>query len=149
VLVAALLSIGVQPTHPTPPTDPGPGSARKVPAGQPSLEPSLSGARREIRSFITAFLAYEVGGHDAAAEVAIRSDASAAFGRQLLADPPTPPGRPRPGSARITSLDIDRVPGHPGLVLASGDARRPQGTEPFSFLFERHGGRWPAVAPGE
>jgi hypothetical protein len=148
-LVAVLLLIGRHPAQPTPPGDPGPGSAAEAPHGRPNIEPSLSGARPPVRSFITAFLAYEVGGHDAAAELAIRSHASPAFGRLLLTDPPTPPGRARPGSARITSLGIDRVPDHRDLVLASGDARRPQGTEPFSFLFERHAGRWLAVAPGE
>jgi hypothetical protein len=58
-------------------------------------------------------------------------------------------GRPGQAAARITSLRIDRVPGHPYLVLASGDARRAEGPEPFSFLFARRGGRWLALAPGE
>jgi hypothetical protein len=103
----------------------------------------------QVRLFVTAFLAYEVGGGDPAAKALIRSHASPSFARELLADPPTPPDRSRPASAQITSLHVDPVPGHPDLALASGDARRPGGTEPFSFLFECRAGRWLAVAPGE
>jgi hypothetical protein len=108
-----------------------------------------SGARARIRRFIAAFLAYEVGGGNPATTAAIRAHASPPFARQLLSDPPSPLRRPGPGGARITSLHVDPVPGHPHLALASGEARRPQGAEPFSFLFEGRAGRWVAVAPGE
>lgn len=111
--------------------------------------PSPAGARAQIRRFITAFLAYEVGGGDPATTAAIRTHSSSAFARELLSDPPSALRRPGPGVARIASLHVDPVPGHPELALASGEAPRPSGPEPFAFLFARRAGRWLAVAPGE
>jgi hypothetical protein len=137
---------------------PGPGtpSATRVPRPAASRAPSAgarpaaaAAIRPEARRFIAAFLSYEVGVGGPAITAVIQACASRHFAHQLLSEPPRPAGRPSHGAARITSLRIDPVPGHPVLALASGDARRPEGPEPFSFLFARRGGRWLAVAPGE
>jgi hypothetical protein len=107
------------------------------------------GARRQVRHFIAAFLSYEVGRDGRGVAATIRACASPRLARQLLSQPPTSPGRPSHGRARITSLHINPVPGEPDLVLASGDASRPEGPEPFSFLIAQRDGRWLALAPGE
>jgi hypothetical protein len=146
-LVVALLLVGLRPTSPTPRGTPAPatiaGVRRPVSAAPPAH------ARTEARRFLAAFLSYEVGLGGPAAEATIEDSASRGFAHQLLSDPPGSTGRPGRGAARITSLRIDPVLGHPNLALASGDARRPDGPEPFSFLFARRRGRWLAVAPGE
>jgi hypothetical protein len=139
-LAAVLLLVGFQRARSTPPRS---RAAPMVAPRQPL------GAGQRVRRFIAAFLSYEVGGGGPAAESAIRNCASRHFARQLLSEAPTSAGRPGHRTAAISSLHIDPVPGHPDLVLASGDARRPEGPEPFSFVFARREGRWIAVAPGE
>jgi hypothetical protein len=145
-LVAVVLLVGSHRTRSTPPTNP---SATTVALRPPAPGPPSTGARPQVRRFIAAFLSYEVGAGRPAVEKAIRRRASRRFARQLLSEPPTQARRPTHGAARITSLHIDPVPGRRDLALASGEARRPEGPEPFSFLFARRDGRWLAVAPGE
>jgi hypothetical protein len=145
-LLAVLLLVGSHGTDSTPPKIPArrPVALRRSAPGHPPI-----GARPQVRRFIAAFLSYEVGGGGSAVESAIHTSASRHFARQLLSEPPTSPARPSRGRVPISSLRIDPVPGHPSLALASGDAHRPKGPEPFSFLFARRDGRWLAVAPGE
>jgi hypothetical protein len=145
-LAAAALLVGSHRTRSMPPRNP---SATTVALRPPAPGPPPIGARPEIRRFIAAFLSYEVGAGGPAVEKAIRGHASRRFAGQLLSEPPTQARRPTHGTARITSLHIDPVPGQRNLALASGEARRPEGPEPFSFLFARRGGRWLALAPGE
>lgn len=116
---------------------------------RPDREPTVFEGEAQIKRFLVAFLAFEVGDGDPKTEAVVRESASPSFARQLLSEPAAIPRRPNPGLARITSLHIYPVPGHRDLVLASGDARRRGGPEPFSFLFERRSGRWLALAPGE
>jgi hypothetical protein len=146
-LVAVLLLAGFHPSAPTPRRTPAP--ARIATARRPLPGPPPTGARPQVRRFLAAFLSYEVGLGGPVVEARIEDSASGHFAHQLLSEPPRPVGRSAQVIARITSLRIDRVPGHPDLALASGDARRPEGAEPFSFLFAQRGGRWLAVAPGE
>jgi hypothetical protein len=146
-LVVALLLVGLHPTSPTPRGTPAPATVAAV--RRPVSASPPTGARPKVRRFLAAFLSYEVGGDGPAVERAIRGSSSRSFARQLLSEPPGPPNRPGQTTTRITSLRIDRVPGHPNLALASGEARRSEGPEPFSFLFAQSGGRWLAVAPGE
>jgi hypothetical protein len=146
VPVAVLLLVG---SH-RPPSRP----ARNPSATTVALRPPVPGppptrARPQVRRFIAAFLSYEVGAGGPAVEKAIRGHASRRFAGQLLSKPPTQARRPTHGGARITSLHIDPVPGQRDLALASGEAWRSEGPEPFSFLFARRDGRWLAVAPGE
>jgi hypothetical protein len=143
-LAAVLLLVGFHRARTAPPRSPG---TPTVALRQPALGATPMGARPEVRRFIAAFLSYEVGGGGSAVESAIHTSASRRLARQLLSEPPTSPARP--SRARIRSLRIDPVPGHPDLALASGDARRPEGPEAFSFVFARRDGRWIAVAPGE
>jgi hypothetical protein len=146
-LLVALLLDGLHPTDPTPRGIPAPATIAGVRRLAPAPPPA--DARTQVRPFLAAFLSYEVGRSGPAVEARIEDSASPHFARQLLSEPTRPVGRPGQAAARITSLRIDRVPGHPYLVLVSGDARRPEGPEPFSFLFARRGGRWLALAPGE
>jgi hypothetical protein len=145
-LLAVLLLAGL---HGSTPTARMSRATTTVAPRRPTDGPPPTEARPQVRRFIAAFLSYEVGVGGPAVEAAIHARASRHFARQLLSEPPTPQGRPRHGAAGIVSLRIDPVPGHSDLVLASGDARRPEGAELFSFLFARHDGRWLAVAPGE
>ena len=108
----------------------------------------LSGALSSVRHFLLAFLSYEVGTGGAASAAAVRADASAGFADQLLA-PAVSATAGDPRRARLASLRIEPIAGHPGLILVSGLARRPSGPEPLSFLFAERDGRWLAIAPGE
>jgi hypothetical protein len=146
VLVAALLLVGSHRTRSTPPRDP---SATTVALRPPAPGPPPTGARPRVRRFIAAFLSYEVGAGGPAVEKAIRGHASRGFALQLLSEPPTQACRRTHSAAHITSLHIDPVPGQRDLALASGEVRRPEGPEPFSFLFARRDDRWVAIAPGE
>ncbi len=130
-------------------TRPSARAGRAAVLRQPTHRPPPLGALEQVRHFIVAFLSYEVGRGGRAAEETIHAFAVPHLARQLLSQPPTPAGRPSNGAPRITRLRVDDVPGHPDLLLASGDARHPEGPEPVSFLFARREGRWLAVAPGE
>jgi hypothetical protein len=146
-LLAVLVLVGLRPTpSPTAPTPQGPASQVDAP---PRPKPPPAGAWTQARRFVSAFLSFEVGAGGARTDAAIRAGAWPDFARRLLSDPPTAPAGAKPRSAHLTSLRVDPVPGHPDLALASGDAHRPEGAEPFSFLFARREGRWLAVAPGE
>jgi hypothetical protein len=144
-LVAVLLLVGFHRARPTPPRS---RATTSVPITRPTPGPPPE-ARPQVRRFVAAFLSYEVGVGGPAITAVIDACASRHFARQLLSEPPGPARRPGHGAARITSLRIDPLPGHPDLALASGDARRPEGPELFAFLFARRGGRWLAIAPGE
>jgi hypothetical protein len=146
-LVVALLLVGLHPTSPTPPRLSA--AANIATPRRLAPAPPPGNARPQVRRFLAAFLSHEVGLDSPAVEMAIQASSSRHFARQLLSEPLGPVGEPGQAAARIFSLRIDRVPGHPDLALASGDARRPEGPEPFSFLFARRGGRWLALAPGE
>jgi hypothetical protein len=145
-LAAVLLLVGSHRAGLTPPRRPATTTvaARRAASGHPP-----TGARPQVRRFIAAFLSYEVGVDRPAVKAAIRGCASRRFARQLLSDPPMPSGRPGHGAAGISSLHIDPMPGHRDLAFVSGEARRADGPEPFSFIFARRVGRWLAVAPGE
>jgi hypothetical protein len=145
-LLGVLLLVGFHRAGSTPPSAPtGTAVARR----RQTQRPPPPAARRQVLHFVAAFLAYEVGRGGSGVEARIHACASPHLARQLLSRPPTPPGRASHAGARIISLRVDDVPGHPDLLLASGDARRPEAVEPFSFLFARRDGRWLAVAPGE
>jgi hypothetical protein len=145
-LVAVLLLVGSHRPPSRPASNP---SATTVALRPPAPGPPPTGARPQVRRFVAAFLSYEVGAGGPALEKAIRRHASRRFAGKLLSEPPAQARRPTHGAAPITSLHIDPVPGQTDLALASGEARRPEGPEPFSFLFARRAGRWLAVAPGE
>jgi hypothetical protein len=152
-LGAALILVGLRSSRPAPASTP---TARPVdrvalePVRRlPDRRPPPTGARRQARRFVAAFLSYEVGLAAGQTEGRIRAGASHAFADKLLGGPAISPARAGPGAVHITSLHVDTIPGHPNLAFASGDADRPEGPEPFSFLFARRAGRWLAVAPGE
>jgi hypothetical protein len=145
-LLAVLLLAGL---HGSTPTARMSRATTTVAPRRPTDGPPPTEARPQVRRFIVAFLSFEVGVGGPAVEAAIHARASRHLARQLLSDPPRTAGRPARAGALITSFHIDPVRGRPGLALASGDARRPGGPEPFSFLFARRDGRWLAVAPGE
>jgi hypothetical protein len=148
-LGAALLLVGLHRTRPIPSGSAAPRPlVHRFEAGT-GRRPRAVGAGHQARLFVTAFLAYEVGLGGRRAEAAIRRGASPAFAEELLAHRPTPSGGPVRSPARIASLKVHAVPGHPDLALVSGEALRPAGPEPFAFLFARRDGRWRAVAPGE
>jgi hypothetical protein len=146
-LLAALALVGLRPTSSTStPTPQRPANQVDAP---PRPKPPSADARTEARRFVSAFLSYEVGAGGDRTHAAIRVGASPAFARRLLSGPATAPAGPKARTAHVTYLRVDPVPAHPDLALVSGDARRPEGLEPFSFLFARRDGRWLAVAPGE
>jgi hypothetical protein len=145
-LVACLLLVGLHRARSTPPRS---HATTTVALRRPTPVAPPTDARPQVRRFIAAFLSYEVGVGAPRVDEAIRASATRRFARQLLLEPPRPAGRRSRGAAHVTSLHIDPVPGRADLALASGDARRAEGPEPFSFLFARRDGRWLAVAPGE
>jgi hypothetical protein len=146
-LLAVLALVGLRPTPSA--TAPAPKGRASQADPPPRPKPPPADARTEARRFVSAFLSYEVGAGGERTHAAIRVGASPAFARRLLSDPPTAPAGPKTRSAHVTYLRVDPVPDHPDLALVSGDACRPEGPEPFSFLFARRDGRWLAVAPGE
>jgi hypothetical protein len=112
--------------------------------------PSDPAARPAVRRFLAVFLAYEIGEGGAAARQEIRRTAAAGFARELLAAPIHRASLHRHrGATRVISLHLHALPGGFDLILATGSARRPDGVEPFSFVFVRRDGHWLAVAPGE
>jgi hypothetical protein len=104
-------------------------------------------ARTAARRFLSAFLVEEIGDRSGAVREAIRADAVGTLARELLRVPARVPTKP--DAARLSALDLHRLPGRPDLLLVSGTARRPSGPEPFAFIFARRGRRWLAVAPAE
>jgi hypothetical protein len=148
-LGGALLLVGLHRAPSMPPGRSAPGPlAGRLESGA-GRRPRAVDAGHRARLFVRGFLAYEVGLGGGRTEAAIRRGASPAFAGELLARRPTPSARPVPSPARIASLEVHAVPGHPDLALVSGEARRAAGPEPFAFLFARRGGRWRAVGPGE
>jgi hypothetical protein len=111
--------------------------------------PADPAARVDARRFLEAFLALEAGDDTARTRLALRSTSGLDLASRILAASRSI-GRARsPLAARLLALRLHRLPGHPGLLLASGTAGRPEGPEPFSFLFARRRGGWLAIAPGE
>lgn len=106
-------------------------------------------ARVDARRFLTALLALETGDHTSRIRRALRATSGLDLARQILAAPRSIGGTRSPVATHLQALRLHRLPGHPGLLLASGTASHPEGPEPFSFLFARHRGRWLAIAPGE
>jgi hypothetical protein len=144
MLATLVWALADRPGSPAPTRRPAivpPAASRTRPAQPPPA------ARAAARRFLLAFLADEVGDSRSAA-VEIRAGAVPALADVLLERRrPRRAGRQR--EVEIASLRVDRLPGHPDLVLASGSARRPSALEPFAFLFVRRRGRWLALAPGE
>jgi hypothetical protein len=123
-----------------------PASIHREPA--PTSPPSTPALRRAARRFLGGFLALESGGAHAA-RAAIRRSAGRRLARELLAASPGGEVRRAIVPAPTVDLHLARLPQSPGLALATGTARRPDGPEPFAFLLARRDGRWLAVAPAE
>jgi hypothetical protein len=112
--------------------------------------PSDPPARVDARRFLAAFLASEAGDQTPRTRRAVRATSGRRLAGQILAAPRTSAGARGPVAVgHLRALRLHRLPGHTGLLLASGTAIRPGGPEAFSFLFARRGGRWLAIAPGE
>jgi hypothetical protein len=106
--------------------------------------------RLDARRFLVAFLAFEAGDRTPRTRRAVRATSGRRLAGQILAAPRIFAGARGPVAVgHLHALFVHRLPGHTGLLLASGTAIRPGGPEPFSFLFARRGGRWLAIAPGE
>jgi hypothetical protein len=105
-------------------------------------------ARVDARRFLAAFLAFEAGDDTPRTRRALRTTSGHDLAGQILAAARAPVGARFP-VVYLYALRLHPVPGHPGLLLASGTATRREGPEPFAFLFARRGGRWLAIAPGE
>jgi hypothetical protein len=110
--------------------------------------PSDPAPRVDARGFLAAFLAFEAGDQTPRTRRALRATSGRRLAGQILAAPRAPVGARSP-VGHLHALRIHRLPGHHGLLLASGTATRREGPEPFAFLFARRGGRWLAIAPGE
>jgi hypothetical protein len=106
-------------------------------------------ARVGARRFLAAFLGFEAGDQTPRTRRTIRVTSGRDLARQILGAPRTTGGVRSPVAVHLLALRLHPLPGHPRLRLASGTAIRPEGPEPFSFLFARRGDRWLAVAPGE
>lgn len=146
-MIATAVWLSADRDRPDPTAKPG-GVASPVALTHPPPPPPSSGARSSARVFLVAFLSYEVGAGGTASTSTIRAHASADFAHELLVPPQSAtPGDPPP--ARLASIRIDPIAGHPRLILASGLAIRPSGPEPLSFVFAERDGRWLAIAPGE
>ncbi len=95
------------------------------------------------RSFHAAFSRYEVGDVDAAA---LRGSASAAFVRELLAEPPRRvPAIGRPAPARLGRLELVPRSGDGGSLTAVdlvGTVHRGGRSEPIAIELRKREGRW-------
>jgi hypothetical protein len=132
-------------------SDPRP-SQRAVISSSASTDapPPAPVARVDARRFLAAFLAFEAGDKTPWTRRALRVTSGRRLAGQILTAPRTPAGTRGPVAVgHLHALRLHRLPGHTGLLLASGTAIRPVGPETFSFLFARRGGRWLAIAPGE
>lgn len=112
-----------------------------APAPAPTVRP-------EVRRFLAAFLTVEAGEDTPRTRKALRATSGRNLAKQILNSPRATDSHP-PTSGHVLVLRLRPLPGHLGMLLASGTAARPQGQEPFSFLFARRAGRWLAIAPGE
>jgi hypothetical protein len=144
VLLATWLLLGRGEPSPT-----GDARAAKpvIPAASDSPALALS-TPPNPRSFLTAFLRYEVADPSPTISRRLRAAATPDFAAALLARPPAAPPRPLP-PAHIARLDITLLSRRPPRALITGTALRRSRPEPFAFLFEARHGRWLATGPAE
>jgi len=131
----------------------GPGTAARVTARTAAERDEMrleQKVRAAARSFLAAFLRYEVGEIGAGVKHMLRAVATPRFARELLARPPAPPAAgvfsPPAVLGRIAVAFVSAIP--PRAVI-SGAARRGRSSEQFSFVFERRGLAWLASGPGQ
>lgn len=105
--------------------------------------------RAAARSFVAAFLRYEVGELGAGVTSTLRAFATASFSRELLANRPQPTAGEFPRSAALGQIAVAFVSAIPPRAVISGSARRGRSSEQFSFVFERRGRDWLASGPGQ
>jgi hypothetical protein len=105
--------------------------------------------RTAARSFVAAFLRYEVGELGAGVTSTLRAFATASFSRELLANRPQPTAGEFPHAAALGQIAVAFVSAIPPRAVISGSARRGRSSEQFSFVFERRGRAWLASGPGQ
>lgn len=129
----------------------GPGGEDLAPGNDPL--PQLRAGRRAVaaaaRSFLAAFLRYEVGEAGSAVRRALRAAATEEFTTMLLATPPRAGAAGLPARARLASLEVSLSAGAAPRAVASGRLRRGAGTEGFAFFFERRATGWLAAGVAE
>ncbi len=102
---------------------------------------------RASRTFIEAFLRYEVGEVPASVGRSIRRLSTAGFASYLLGAPPRQLGGREP--ARIVVVETAFLDPSADRALVRGVARRADGPEELSFVFVLRGGRWLAARAAE
>jgi hypothetical protein len=124
------------------PTEPA--RVRVAPAHRP--QSPWREVQMEARSFLAAFLRYEVGELGPRVRRALRVHATARFAARLLAAPP-PLLAGAPPAARLGRVRLEFAT--LGGVLISATARRGGRPEQLSFLFIRRDGVWLASGAGQ
>lgn len=145
VLVAAAIGFAGSEEPPVTPMPAATGVTAAVDPGQEQVEEAR--VRVVARSFLEAFLRYEVGELDAWVRARLRATAWPEFADQLLAHPPRRPPRGAP-SARLKEFEVMVVSALPPRVVVSGSAERGGLPEEFSFVFEVRDGEWRAAGSG-
>ncbi len=132
--------------------DPGKEKGRRAAAAAAFAERSQH-LHREVRaaarSFVAAFLRYEVGELGAGVMSTLRAFATVGFSRELLADRPRAAAGGFPHAAALGQIAVAFVSAIPPRAVISGSARRGRSSEQFSFVFERRGRVWLASGPGQ
>lgn len=105
--------------------------------------------RTAARSFLGAFLRYEVGELGPRVKRALRASATPRFAHELLAAPPRAPPGGFPSPAAIGTIAVAFVSVLPPRVVVSAAGQRVGTAEQLSFVFERRGSIWLASGPGQ
>ena len=146
------LALALTPSGSTPAPAPAP---RRTPTADaaPASQLIATGGRRKARldraarTFIAAFLRYEVGDLSSSVVRPLNRLTTSAFGRYLLEAPPRQLGKRE--LARIVEVEAAFLDPAADRALIRGVARRADGPEELSFVFILRGGRWLAVRAAE
>jgi hypothetical protein len=93
------------------------------------------------RTFLAAYLAYEVGQLDPRMRAALTRTATPAFARQLITRPINLPPRDRPAVSTIQSVELNAASGSP-LVTADATTEHGGWLSGLTLYLEPAGGRW-------
>lgn len=149
-LIAFALALAPAGSAPPAPSSPAPPATVAVPDSELIAVAERRKARldRAARTFISAFLRYEVGDLPVAVARSLDHLTTAEFRHYLLASPPRRPSR---GHSRAQIVEVETAFLSPAAAraLVRGVARRPDGPEELSFVFVLRGGRWLAAGAAE